>query len=142
MGTRKVDHWSNNFISIQRYSGRHGIVASESRASRERVASESPADPTIQQLLQAFYRALELQFLLVLHTALHTHTHGQNSVRVCACVTQCVIPTGTAVLAPCRRLVGVAGLWDPLATRSRLARDSLATRSRLFRASLSTSESK
>ena len=58
-------------------------VSSVSRACRERVASEShnPAPP-----IQAFYRALELQFLCYTLRVTDRHTDRQNPVCLSVCL--------------------------------------------------------
>eukprot|EP00663_Eupelagonemidae_sp_cell21sb_P009199 gene9199-biopygen6719 len=103
--------------------------------SRDSLATFPQPQTPLKALLKALYRAPELQFLLVLHTAGYTQTDGQTdtacpSVRPSVCHPQCVTPTGTAVLVPCRRIAGVRIVGmprDSLATVSLHPRDSLAT---------------
>ena len=88
-----------------------GGLGKRSRHARDTLATLPRLRAPLDALLQAFYRALELQFLLVLHTVGYTRTHARTdgqisvrpSVRACVCNPLCVTTAETAVLAPCRK---------------------------------------
>ena len=106
-------------------------LATVSRQSRDSLATFPRLRAPLQALLQAFYRALELQVLCCAVRYRQTHRLTDRQIPVCpsVCVSVCnaLHNTETAVLAPYRRLVGGAVLWECLATVSRQSRDSLAT---------------